>query len=93
MNINIDKFDFSKSQYETTKLDVSEIAHNYNEMTDVPINSYEDFLHCLVDELITVHEDTIEFGDEDDIINSSQRFTDILMIFHLNKFTKDAMTF
>lgn len=93
MNIDIGKFDFSKAQYETTKLDVYEIAQNYNEMDQVPINTYEEFLKCLVDELITVHEDSIAFGDEDDIEHSCCRFTDIIMIFHLNQFVDGAMTF
>ena len=93
MKIDTKKFDFSKAQYETTKMDVLEIAHNYNEMTNVPITSYEDFLHCLVDELITVHEDSIAFGDEEDIEHSCYRFTDIIMIFHLNQFVDGAMTF
>lgn len=93
MHIDINKFDFSKAQYETTKQDVSEVARNYNEMDLVPINSFEEFLKCLVDELIAIHEDAIAFGDEEEIENSCYRFTDIIMVFHLNQFVEGAMTF
>ena len=93
MKIDTNKFDFSKAQCQTTKDDVLEIAHTYNEMVTVPINSYEDFINCLIDELVTVHEDIIALGDEIDVHHSSMRFADILMIFHLNKFVEGAMTF
>lgn len=94
MIFNIEKFDFSKAQYETTKLDVSEIAYNYN-VYDIKhhIESFDEFLHYLIEDLVTVHEDAIEMGDEEDIVTSSLRFADIVMIFHLNLFVPNAINF